>query len=331
MIEIIVSVTFFVLALVIILRSIRIVPQGFNWTVERFGKYTRTVTPGLNFLVPIVESVGRKFNMMEQVLDVPPQDVISSDNAPVNCDAVCFYMVLDAAKSAYAVNELTLAMRNLVMTNIRAVLGSMELDEALSNRDKINASLLEKVDDATDPWGVKVTRVEIRDVSPPHDILEAMATQMKAEREKRAEILDAEGKREADIQRAEGQKQSQILEAEGQRQAEITQAEGQKQSAILRAEGELEAAKREAEARERLADAEAKATEFVSKAIENGDSRAVSYFIAQQYVEALGKLAESSNNKVMMIPLEASSVIGSLAGISEVAKDFVSSGKAESA
>ncbi|MCY4143423.1 MAG: SPFH/Band 7/PHB domain protein [Gammaproteobacteria bacterium] len=289
------------LALVVILRSIRVVPQGYHWTVERFGKYTRTITPGLNLLTPIVEAVGRKFNMMEQVLDIPAQDVISADNALVTCDAICFYQVLDAAKAAYQINDLTLAARNLVMTNIRAVLGSMELDEILSNRDRINVELLKKVDLATDPWGTKVTRIEIRDVTPPQDLVNAMAQQMKAEREKRAQILEAEGEREAAIKVAEGQKQAEILKAEGELQASI----------------------REAEARERLAQAEAEATKMVSHAIAEGDSRAINYFVAQKYVEALGQLAESSNNKVMMIPLEASSVIGSIAGIGEIAKDFV--------
>ncbi len=289
------------LALVVILRSIRVVPQGFHWTVERFGKYTRTITPGLNFLTPIVEAVGQKFNMMEQVLDIPAQDVISADNALVQTDAICYFQVLDAAKAAYQINDLQLATRNLVMTNIRAVLGSMELDEILSNRDRINIELLKKVDLATDPWGTKVTRIEIRDVTPPQDLVNAMAQQMKAEREKRAQILEAEGEREAAIQVAEGQKQAEIL----------------------RAEGELQASIREAEARERLAQAEAEATKMVSDAIAQGDSRAINYFVAQKYVEALGQLAESNNNKVMMIPLEASSVIGSIAGIGEIAKDFV--------
>ena len=286
-------------ALVIILRSIRIVPQGFHWTVERFGKYTRTITPGLNLLTPVVEAVGMKFIMMEQVLDIPSQDVISSDNALVNCDAICFYQVLDASKAAYQISNLELATKNLVMTNIRAVVGSMELDEILSNRDRINVELLKKVDQATDPWGTKVTRIEIRDVAPPDDLVHAMARQMKAEREKRAQILEAEGEREAAIQ----------------------VAEGQKQSAILKADGELEAARRQAEARERLAEAEANATRMVSEAIAKGDDRAINYFVAQKYVDALGQLASSQNNKVMMIPLDAASVIGSIAGISELIKE----------
>ncbi len=287
-------------ALVVILRAIRIVPQGFHWTVERFGKYTRTITPGLNLLTPVVEAVGLKFNMMEQVLDIAAQDVISSDNALVTCDAICFYQVLDAAKAAYQISNLELATKNLVMTNIRAVLGSMELDEILSNRDRINVELLKKVDQATDPWGTKVTRIEIRDVAPPADLVEAMGRQMKAEREKRAQILEAEGEREAAIQ----------------------VAEGQKQSAILEADGELEAARREAEARERLAEAEANATRMVSEAIAQGDNQAINYFVAQKYVDALGQLATSQNNKVMMIPLEAANVIGSIAGISEIVKEI---------
>lgn len=286
-------------AAVFILMAIKPVPQGFGWTVERFGQYRRTLKPGLNFIIPVFDRIGHRQNLMEQVLDIPPQEVISADNAQVQTDAVCFYQILEPVKAAYEVNDLVRAMQNLVMTNIRAVLGSMELDEMLSNRDRINSDLLNKVDDATDPWGVKVTRVEIRDISPPRDLVDAMARQMKAEREKRAQILEAEGEREAAIQ----------------------VAEGAKQSAVLRAEGELEAAKREAEGRERLAEAEARATESVSAAIASGDSRAINYFVAQKYVEALGKLAESDNNKVMMIPLDASSVIGSIAGISEIARD----------
>lgn len=296
--SVIVPILLLVLAVVVIVRIVRIVPQGFNWTIEQFGKYTRTAQPGLNIVIPIVQRVGNKVNMMEQVLDIPPQDVISSDNASVNTDAVCFFQVLDAAKATYQVNDVELATRNLVMTNIRAVLGSMDLDEMLSNRDRINALLLTKIDEATDPWGVKITRVEIKDVSPPQDLVDAMAKQMKAEREKRAQVLEAEGEREAAIQVAEGQKQSDILKAEG----------------------ELEAARREAEGRERLAQAEAEATRMVSEAIARGDSGAINYFVAQKYVDALGELAKSSNNKVMMIPLEASSVIGSIAGIGELTK-----------
>ena len=298
--ESITAIVFLVLAILIIFKGVRMVPQGYNWTVERFGKYTRTLAPGLHILIPFIDTIGEKLNMMEQVLDVPPQEIISSDNAQVMTDAVCFFQIQDASQAAYEVNHLERAMQALVMTNIRAVLGSMELDEMLSNRERINGELLIKVDEATDPWGVKVTRIEIKDIAPPQDLVASMARQMKAEREKRAQILEAEGEREAAIKVAEGQKQSEILKAEGQ----------------------LEAAKREAEARERLAQAEAKATEMVSKSIQDGDGRAINYFVATKYVDALGKLAESNNNKVMMIPLEASSVIGSIAGISDLVKDM---------
>ena len=289
-------VAFVVLIGVIIATGIRIVPQGFNYTVERFGRYRCTITPGLHVIIPLVDTVGTRQNMMEQVLDIEPQLVISSDNAQVTTDAVCFYQVQDAVKASYEVNDLPKAMQNLVMTNIRAVLGSMELDEMLSNRDGINVKLLTKIDEATDPWGLKVTRIEIRDIAPPTDLVEAMASQMKSERLKR----------------------SQILEAEGAKAASIKVAEGQKEAQILKAEGELEAAKREAEARERLAEAEANATAVVSKAIAEGDDRAINYFIAQKYVEALQGVATAENSKLIMMPLEAGSVIGSLAGIKEL-------------
>ncbi len=289
-------IVFLLFALLLTLTGAKIVPQGFSWTVERFGRYTGILSPGINFIIPLVDRIGEKLNMMEQVLDILPQEVISSDNAMVTTDAVCFYQVQEPEKAAYEVNDRTLAMQNLVMTNIRAVLGSMELDEMLSNRDRINTELLIKVDEATNPWGIKVTRIEIRDITPPDDLVQSMARQMKAERDKRAQILEAEGHREAEIKRAEGDKQA----------------------AILQAEGQLQAAMREAEARERLAEAEAKATEVVSKAISNGDPQAINYFIAQKYTEALGQLVASNNSKVFMIPLEASSLIGSLAGISEI-------------
>lgn len=289
------ALVFGILVVAVLATAVKTVPQGFHYTVERLGRYTRTLKPGLNLIVPFIDSIGRKMNMMEQVLDIPPQEVISADNAQVTTDAVCFYLVQDPVKASYEVNSLDTAMKNLVMTNIRAVLGSMELDEMLSNRDRINEKLLTKVDEATDPWGVKVTRIELRDIAPPNDLVEAMARQMKAEREKRA----------------------QILEAEGSREAEIKVAEGHKQARILKAEGELEAAKREAEARERLAEAEAVATERVSKAIAEGDHRAVNYFIAQKYVEALKGIGAAENSKVVMIPLEASSLIGSIGGIKE--------------
>ncbi|MCW7552375.1 SPFH/Band 7/PHB domain protein [Endozoicomonas gorgoniicola] len=290
------AIAFVLLIAVLIATGVRMVPQGYNYTVERFGKYTKTLPPGLHVIVPVIDSVGNKMNMMEQVLDIAPQEVISSDNAQVTTDAVCFFQVQDAVKASYEVNDLPKAMQNLVMTNIRAVLGSMELDEMLSNRDRINGQLLAKVDEATDPWGLKVTRIELRDIAPPNDLVEAMARQMKAERDKRAQILDAEGAREAAIKVAEGQKQAQILQAEG----------------------ELEAAKREAEARERLAEAEARATEAVSRAIASGDQRAINYFVAQKYVEALKEVGAADNSKLIMMPLEASGVIGSLAGIREL-------------
>jgi regulator of protease activity HflC (stomatin/prohibitin superfamily) len=284
------------LAIVIVFKGVKSVPQGQNWTVERFGKFTRLLDPGLHIIVPFVDAVGRKVTVMEQVLDIEPQEVISADNAMVTTDAVCFYQILDAAKASYEVNNLGHAMQNLVMTNIRAVLGSMELDAMLSNRDTINTSLLMKVDEATSPWGIKVTRIEIKDITPPRDLVDAMANQMKAEREKRAQILRAEGEREAAIKVAEGEKRAQILKAEGLRE-----------SAFL-----------EAEAREREAEAEAKATEMVSEAIAKGNSQAINYFVAQKYVDALGQLASSQNGKVILMPLEASSIIGSIGGISEL-------------
>ncbi|HTF83728.1 MAG TPA: SPFH domain-containing protein [Cellvibrio sp.] len=284
------------LAIVIVVKGVKSVPQGQNWTVERFGKFTRMLDPGLHIIVPFVDAIGRKVTVMEQVLDIEPQEVISADNAMVTTDAVCFYQVLDAAKASYEVNNLSHAMQNLVMTNIRAVLGSMELDAMLSNRDAINTSLLMKVDEATSPWGIKVTRIEIKDITPPRDLVDAMANQMKAEREKRAQILRAEGEREAAIKVAEGEKRAQILKAEGLRE-----------SAFL-----------EAEAREREAEAEARATEMVSEAIAKGNSQAINYFVAQKYVDALGQLAASENGKVILMPLEASSIIGSIGGISEL-------------
>jgi regulator of protease activity HflC (stomatin/prohibitin superfamily) len=287
-----------VFAVVIVVSGVKRIPQGMEYTVERFGRFTRTLRPGLNLIVPIVDQIGAKMNMMEQVLDVPSQEVITKDNAMVRVDGVIFYQVLDAAKASYEVNDLVRAILNLTMTNIRTVMGSMDLDELLSNRDKINAQLLHVVDDATTPWGVKATRIEIKDIAPPRDLVDSMARQMKAERDKRA----------------------QILEAEGMRQAEILKAEGEKQGAILTAEGEKEAAFREAEARERLAEAEARATAMVSQAIAKGDINAINYFVAQKYTEALQSIASAPNEKLVLMPLEASSLIGSLAGIAEVAK-----------
>ena len=288
-----------VAGVVILFKTVRMVPQGFEWTVERFGKYTHTMSPGLHFLIPVVYGVGRKVNMMEQVLDVPSQDVITKDNAVVKVDGVVFFQVLDAAKAAYEVANLEIATIALVQTNIRTVIGSMDLDESLSNREKINAQLLDVVDHATNPWGIKVTRIEIRDIAPPRDLVDSMARQMKAERERRAVIL----------------------EAEGHRQSEILRAEGDKQAAILQAEGQREAAFREAEARERLAEAEAKATQMVSEAIAQGDVQAINYFVAQKYVEAFRELATGPNQKFVLMPMESSGIIGSIAGIAELAKE----------
>ena len=285
--------------IVILFKTVRMVPQGYEWTVERFGKYTHTLDPGLHFLVPVVYGVGRKVNMMEQVLDVPSQEVITKDNAVVRVDGVVFFQVLDAAKAAYEVANLEVAMIALVQTNIRTVIGSMDLDESLSQRETINAQLLSVVDHATNPWGIKVNRIEIRDIQPPRDLVDSMARQMKAEREKRA----------------------QILEAEGLRQAEILRADGEKQAAVLEAEGRKEAAFRDAEARERLAQAEAKATSMVSEAIAQGDVQAINYFIAQKYVEAFRELASSPNQKLVLMPMEASGVIGSIAGVAELARE----------
>ena len=285
-------------AILLVFMGVKQVPLGFQYTVERFGRYTKTLRPGLNLIVPIIDQIGARMNMMEQVVDVPTQDVITRDNAMVSVDGVLFFQVLDAARAAYEVRGLEIATLNLTMTNIRTVMGSMDLDELLSKRDKINAQLLSVVDEATQPWGVKITRIEIKDISPPAELVQAMARQMKAEREKRANILDAEGFRAAEILKAEGEKQAVILAAEGQR----------------------EAAFREAEAREREAEAEAKATAMVSTAIANGNTQAINYFVAQRYVTALEALAAADNQKVIMLPLEATGILGSLAGVGEIAK-----------
>ena len=295
------------LAIATVIAGVKVVPQGYEWTVERFGRYRTTLRPGLNLIVPYVDRIGHKLNMMETVFDIQSQEVITRDNAMVRADGVVFYQILDAAKAAYEVNDLDRAINNLTMTNIRTVMGSMDLDELLSQRDKINAQLLIVVDAATTPWGVKVTRIEIKDIQPPQDLIDSMARQMKAEREKRAVILDAEGLRQSEILRAEGEKKAVMLDAEGRK----------------------EAAFRDAEARERAAEAEAKATQMVSDAIARGNVNAINYFVAQKYVEALKVIGSAPNQKLVLMPLEASGIIGSIAGISELAKEVM--GKQESA
>ena len=304
----IVVVALVALVILTIALGVRTVPQGYNYTVERFGRYSRTLGAGLGLIVPYIDRVGHKVNVMEQVLDIPSQEAITKDNAGVRIDAAAFFQVLDAAKARYEVASLDDALMVLTMTNIRTVVGSMDLDQLLSHRDEINERLLRVMDAAASPWGVKVTRIEIRDILPPADIAGAMNRQMKAEREKRAQILESEGLREAAI-----------LKAQGERQADILKAEGEKQAVVLAAEGKKEAAFREAEARERAAQAEAEATRMVSQAIAAGDVQAINYFVANNYMKALEQIARSPNQKVLMMPLEAASVIGSIAGIAEIA------------
>ena len=294
-----------VAAVILVMLGVKRIPQGMEYTVERFGRYTRTLKPGISFIFPVIDVIGAKINMMEQVADVPQQEVITRDNAMVSADGVVFFQVMDAAKSAYRVNDMYRAILNITMTNIRSVMGSMDLDELLSKRDEINSRLLAVVDDAAATWGVKITRIEIKDINPPHDLVEAMGRQMKAEREKRALILEAEGKRQARILNAEGIKQSQILAAEGEKEASF----------------------REAEARERLAQAEAEATTMVSQAIAKGDIQAINYFVAQKYTEALKDIGSAENSKIIMLPLEASSLMGSVAGIAEITKDALGKNK----
>jgi regulator of protease activity HflC (stomatin/prohibitin superfamily) len=293
-----------VLAVLTLLAGVKTVNQGYSWTVERFGRYTRTLAPGLNLIVPYFDRIGRKINMMEQAIDIPQQDVITKDNATLAVDGLAFFQVFDAAKASYEVAALDQAIIKLTMTNIRSVMGGMDLDQILSHRDEINERLLRVVDAAVSPWGVKVNRIEIKDIIPPADLTEAMGRQMKAEREKRAEILQAEGQRQSAILRAEGAKQAQILEAEGRR----------------------EAAFRDAEGRERLAQAEAKATEMVSAAVARGDVSALNYFVAEKYLRAFTALAQSPNQKILILPIEATGVLGSLAGIGEIARETFGGG-----
>lgn len=295
----IVGLLFLGMVVIIIIRSVQVVSQGYEYTIERFGAYHKTLRPGLHLITPIMDRVGSRVNMMEMVLDVPSQDVITKDNAAVNVDGVLFFQILDAAKSAYEVANLKNAILNLTMTNIRTVMGSMDLDELLSRRETINAKLLGVLDDATGPWGTKITRIEIKDIRPPRDLIDSMGRQMKAEREKRALIL----------------------EAEGDRQSKILEAEGTKQSMILQAEGRMEAAKLDAEARERLGEAEARVTVLVSKAVKEGDVQALNYFVAQKYVEAFKEMAHSPNQKLVFMPMEVSGLVGSLGGLAELAKE----------
>ena len=287
------------LVVLVLAAGVKTVPQGFNYTIERFGRYTRTLKPGLNLIVPFIDRVGAKMNVMEQVLDVPTQEIITKDNATVSVDGVTFFQVLDAARAAYEIRGLENAPLNLTMTNVRTVMGSMDLDQLLSHRDEINDRLLRVVDSAAASWGIKITRIEIKDIVPPADLISSMGRQMKAEREKRAQILEAEGSRQSAILRAEGEKQAQILQAEGRR----------------------EAAFRDAEARERAAEAEAKATELVSRAIAEGDVQAINYFVAQGYTKAIEALASAPNQKVLMLPIEASALLGSIGGVAEIARE----------
>ncbi|MCK5718330.1 MAG: SPFH/Band 7/PHB domain protein [Thiomargarita sp.] len=316
-------------------KGIYLVDQGNSWIVERFGKYKRTLEPGLRFIFPLIDTIRNRINMREQVLDVQPQDVITKDNAIVKVDGIVFFKIFSAEKATYGITGLEDAIMQLTLINIRRVMGSMTLDESLSERDAINRELLSTVDKETDPWGIKITRIEIKDISPPADLVEAMARQMKAEREKRAAILEAEGKRKAEVENAEGHKRSLVLKAEGEKAAAILRAEGKKEEKILHAKAQQEVdllnaetrretSNHDAYAREKMAEAEAKATSLLSNAIAEGDIQAINYFIAQKYVEALQSIASADNQKLIMIPLEASNLIGSISGIGDIAKEVLS-------
>ncbi|MEK8015809.1 MAG: SPFH domain-containing protein [Candidatus Parabeggiatoa sp.] len=320
--------------LLLLYLGIHFVSQGMQYTVERVGKYTRTLQSGVRFVLPFFEQISNRIDMREQVMDVPRQEVITKDNAMITVDGVVFYRIFDAEKATYQVTNLNEALMQLTTTNIRTVMGSMDLDDLLSKRDDINEKLFEVVDEATDPWGVKIVRIEIKDITPPTDLVQSMGRQMKAERDKRAAILEAEGLKKAAVEKAEGEKRALILKAEGQKEAEILKAQGYKESEILKAEAQKEinlleaetrkeAAEHDAYARERIAVAEAKATSLVSEAIINGDIQAINYFIALKYVDALQNIASAENQKLIMMPLEASSLISSVAGISDIAKEIL--------
>lgn len=324
-----ISIVIVILAVLLVKVTIKAVSQGSEYIIERFGKYNRTLYPGLNFIMPFIDKVANNVSMKETVLNIRKQEVISKDNASVQVDGIAFFQVLDSKNVTYVINNLPIALENLVITNIRTVMGAMALDEMLSNRETMNTKLLNVLNEATDPWGVKIVRVEIKDITPPADLLEAMGKQMKAEREKRANILTAEGIKQGAILKAEGEREAAILSAEGKKQSQILAAEAEKTKRILEAEGLKSAKFQEAEARERLAEAEAKATKVVSEAIKTGDIKAIQYFVSQSYVKALGELASSNNNKTLLMPLETTGVISSVASIAELFKDVTSNVEAK--
>lgn len=311
------------LCLIVASFSVKVVPQATEIVIERFGKYRATLHPGLSFIIPFVDRVASRVSMKETVLNVRKQEIISRDNASVEVDGVAFFQIMDSKKVTYVVNNLQWALENIIMTNVRTVLGSKDLDEMLSEREDMNRRLLEVLDEATDPWGVKVIRVEIKDITPPRDLLDAMAKQMKAEREKRARILDAQGKREAAILEASGLKEAAILDAEGDKKSQILEAEANREKQILEAEGYKEAQFREAEARERLATAEAFKLNAISAAIATGQIESVQYNVAKEYIASIGQLSSSDNAKTIMLPIEATGMLGSLSGVSDLLKSVV--------